>query len=81
MKENADLARQRLNLVTFMRLLGVATIGLGLFVLSQPYDIFPRNPDIAKYLGCILIAVGLAEYILLPLILRRYWSRHKPKDQ
>ena len=67
-----DPAAARFAVIQLMRLSGVAMVVLGIMIAGR--ELLPQLPQWAGYL---LIAVGLADVFVVPVMLARKWRSPK----
>lgn len=67
-----DPAAARFAVIQLMRLGGVAMVVLGIMIAGR--ELLPQLPQWAGYL---LIAVGLADVFIVPVMLARKWRSPK----
>ncbi len=63
---NDDLARNRYLAISFTRIAGVAMVILGLLVTQRAIE-WPME------VGYVLVAVGIVDVFVAPLVLARRW--------
>ncbi len=70
MSAERDPAAARFAVLQLVRLSGAVMSLLGVLLLSGKIAWLPRLPDVAGY---ILIAIGIAEFFIVPRFLTRRW--------
>ena len=70
MTAERDPAAARFAVLQLVRLSGAVMLLLGVLLLSGKATWLPRLPDVFGY---ILIAIGIAEFFVVPLFLTRRW--------
>jgi hypothetical protein len=70
MSAERDPAAARFAVLQLVRLSGAVMALLGVTLLSGKIAWLPRLPDVVGY---ILIAIGIAEFFIVPLFLTRRW--------
>ena len=65
-----DVARNRWAVIQAMRLIGVATVLLGIVLTRDVIDLAGESNHV---LGYVLIAVGLGDLFVVPQVLARKW--------
>ncbi len=70
MSAERDPAAARFAVLQLVRLAGAAMLLLGVLLLSGKAAWLPRLPDAAGY---ILIAIGMIDFFVVPLVLARRW--------
>jgi len=70
MSAGRDPAAARFAMLQVVRLWGAAMLLLGVLLLSGKVAWLPRLPDVVGY---IVIAIGIAEFFVVPLFLARRW--------
>lgn len=70
MDDAEKLARQRFNTLNLVRFLGVG------FVFAGAANVGGKLlPDLAPWLGFILMVNGVADVLLIPALLKKKWAR------
>jgi hypothetical protein len=67
--EREEQARQRFMLLSVMRFFGVGLVGVGVAILSGNFF-----ADIPEIVGYVLLLVGVIDFFLAPLILKKTWQ-------
>ena len=70
-----SLARNRWMIIQIMRFLGFGTVLVGILLARGVLDLAGESDRIVGY---VLIAVGLADGFLVPLMLARRWRTPQP---
>lgn len=70
-----DVARGRWMVIQLMRMLGFATVLLGILLARDVVDLVGESN---RVLGYVLIAIGLADGFLAPQFLARKWRTPRP---
>ncbi|WP_295530401.1 hypothetical protein [Novosphingobium sp. Chol11] len=70
MSAERDPAAARFAVLQLVRLSGAALLLLGVLLLSGKVPWLPRLPEAVGY---VLVAVGIAEFFIVPLFLTRRW--------
>ena len=70
MSAERDPAVARFAILQMVRLSGAVLLLLGVVLLSGKVSWLPRLPDVVCY---VLIAVGIAEFFVVPLFLTKRW--------
>ena len=70
-----SLARNRWMIIQIMRILGFGTVLVGILLARGVLDL---AGDSDRIVGYVLIAVGLADGFLVPLMLARRWRTPQP---
>lgn len=71
-QEEEATARQRLLVINAARLAGAIMIAIGLAIIINRFQNLPME------LGYFLFAMGVFEFVMMPIILARMWKA--PKD-
>lgn len=75
MTTDRDPAVARFAVLQAVRLTGAMLVLLGVLALSQRMPALAGIPEIAGY---VIIAVGLADFFVIPLLLARRWKSPRP---
>lgn len=75
MTTDRDPAVARFAVLQAVRLTGAMLVLLGVLALSQRIPALAGIPEIAGY---VIIAVGLADFFVIPLLLARRWKSPRP---
>lgn len=70
-----DRAGARFALLQVLRLSGALLVLFGAVTLARRYPALDAIPDVAAY---AIIAVGLADFFVMPLLLARRWRSPRP---
>ena len=70
-----SLARNRWMIIQIMRIVGFGTVLVGILLARGVLDL---AGDSDRIVGYVLIAVGLADGFLVPLMLARRWRTPQP---
>lgn len=70
MDDSEILARKRFNILNIVRFMGVASALLGAANIGGKL-----LPDLAPWLGFVLMVNGAADVLIIPAVLKKKWAR------
>lgn len=75
MSDQPDPAIARFAVLQVLRLTGALLVLLGVVALSHRFPALDAIPEVAAY---AIIAVGLADFFVMPMLLARRWRSPRP---